>query len=57
MAAKVFVHYTFGTLFMVWWIAGMVLAKGFWSTFICITLFPWSLYLVVEKAMGMFGLL
>ena len=38
------------------WIAGFVLAKGFWSTFSCIFP-PWSFYLVVEKLMTFYGLI
>lgn len=33
------------------WIAGVVIAKGFWSTVFCIFFFPWSWYLVIEKVM------
>lgn len=44
--------YTINTLLslylMMLWIAGFVLAKGFWSTFFCI--FPfYAWYLVIEK--------
>lgn len=32
------------------WVAGFIIAKGFWSTLFCF--FPlWSYYLVVEKIM------
>jgi uncharacterized membrane protein len=31
------------------WIAGIVLAKGFWSTFFAIVVPLWSYYLVVER--------
>jgi hypothetical protein len=38
------------------WIAGMVLAKGFWSTFFAVvTCGFWSAYLVEEKLMQMAG--
>ena len=30
------------------WILGIVIAKGFWSTFFAIFVYPWSFYLVVE---------
>lgn len=56
MAAKVFVHYLFGTLFVLVYFGGMVLAKGFWSTLVSVTFFPWGIYLVVEKAMLMLGI-
>lgn len=44
-------------LFMiVFWVAGVVLAKGFWSTAIA-CIFPlWGWYLVVERAMVMAGI-
>lgn len=31
------------------WIAGIVIAKGFWSTFFAIVFMPWGWYLVIEK--------
>jgi len=43
-------------IFAVIWISGMVLAKGFWSTFFAvITSGLWSMYLVSEKIMQMYG--
>lgn len=49
------------TLFVIWflimWIFGAVLAKGFWSTFFSIFFFPWGFYLVVEKIALHFGVL
>lgn len=32
------------------WVAGIVIAKGFWSTFFAIVLPLWAWYLVVEQA-------
>lgn len=41
-----------GMLWMLGWIAGCVLAQGFWSTFATvITGGLWSWYLVLEKIM------
>ena len=37
------------------WIAGLVLAKGFWSTFFGVFLPPWAWYLVVERCMQHLG--
>ncbi len=31
-----------------WWISGVVVAKGFWSTAIAVLFFPYSFYLAVE---------
>lgn len=46
----VVVRLVFGTFFIVTWLAGIVIAKGFWFTLFSI--FPfYSWYLVVEKAM------
>lgn len=37
-----------GLIFGIIWVAGFVIAQGFWSTVFCI--FPfWSFYLVVER--------
>jgi len=33
---------------VIWWIIGVVLAKGFWSTLLAITIPLWSFYLVIE---------
>jgi len=35
-------------ILLVSWIAGIVIAKGFWSTFFSIVFTPWAYYLVVE---------
>jgi hypothetical protein len=34
---------------LVFWIGGIVIAKGFWSTFFAIIFPLWSYYLVVEQ--------
>ena len=31
------------------WVAGWVLAKGFWSTFLAVIFPLWSLYLLIEN--------
>ncbi|AUR81350.1 TMhelix containing protein [Vibrio phage 1.072.O._10N.286.48.A12] len=36
------------------WVAGFVIAKGFWPTLFCVIPF-WSFYLVVEKVMTVLG--
>lgn len=50
-----------GALFVIWflmmWVFGAILAKGFWSTLISIFFFPWGFYLVVEKLALHFGVL
>lgn len=45
-----------GILFIAW-IAGTVLAKGFWLTFlsICFPFYPW--YLIIEKIMLTYNIL
>lgn len=35
-------------ILLLWWVAGFVIAKGFWSTFFCVFA-PYAWYLVVEK--------
>ena len=37
------------------WLAGVVLAKGFWSTAFAVFFPPWSLYLVAERVMRAVG--
>jgi hypothetical protein len=39
------------------WIAGIVIAKGFWSTFFAIFVPFWAWYLVIEKVIVTYGLL
>lgn len=34
------------------WIAGIIIAKGFWSVFFAIIIPFWSYYLVVEQLMA-----
>lgn len=37
------------------WVAGVVLAHGFWSTVLAICLPFWGWYLVVERALHLVG--
>lgn len=39
------------------WISGIVIAKGFWSTFFAVVFTPCSLYLTVERILQVNGLL
>lgn len=39
------------------WITGIVIAKGFWSTFFSIIFCPYSWYLVIEKFLIIQGLI
>ena len=39
-----------GSFFFIVWVAGFVIAKGFWSTLACIFA-PYSWYLVIELVM------
>lgn len=47
-----------GLLSMVIWIAGIIIAKGFWSTLAAVLIFPfipiWSLYLVIDLLLTKF---
>ena len=43
------------TLLGVLWLAGIVLAKGFWSTVAAICVLPYAWYLVVERVMAIAG--
>ena len=45
-----------GLVFAFAWIAGFVIAKGFWSTAACFIPF-WAYYLVVERLLQMWGVL
>ena len=38
------------------WIAGIVLAHGFWSTAAAVTLPPYAWYLFIERIMRIIGL-
>ena len=38
------------------WIAGIILAKGFWSTLAAVFLPLWDIYLVVDKVLHATGL-
>jgi hypothetical protein len=42
----------FLSVFMLFiWMAGIVIAKGFWSTFFAVIIPMWSMYLLVEHIM------
>lgn len=55
MADKIVVDYGhFGNIvLLILWIAGFVLAKGFWSTFFCIIPF-YAWYIVIERLCVMY---
>ena len=40
-----------GLIFITVWVMGVVIAKGFWSTFLAIFIPPWAWYLTVERTM------
>ena len=44
-------------VFFIGWVAGVVIAKGFWSTLFAVLLFPWSWYILIEKVLIANGLL
>ena len=46
-----------GLIFAVAWIAGIVIAKGFWSTFFAIVIPFWSYYLLIEQLLIKYGIL
>jgi hypothetical protein len=37
--------------FLLMWVTGIVIAKGFWSTLFSIIIFPYGWYLVIEKVL------
>jgi hypothetical protein len=42
-------HYGIGTpILWLLWLGGVVIAKGFWSTFFAVLFPPWAIYLVAE---------
>lgn len=43
-------------IFIVVWMAGIILAKGFFSVLLACVMPLWSMYLVTEKSMIYFGL-
>lgn len=46
----------FAFVLLATWVAGWVLAKGFWSTAAAIFFVPfWSFYLVMERALQLAG--
>jgi hypothetical protein len=46
----------FGLFALVIWIAGIVIAKGFWSTFIAFCIPFWAWYLVIELVVTRYAL-
>jgi len=41
--------YLINFLAVIYWIAGIVIAKGFWSTFFAIIFPLWAYYLLLER--------
>lgn len=39
------------------WLFGVVVAKGFWSTFFAVTVFPYAWYLAVEHLLTFWGVI
>lgn len=52
---KRFVEMIGSFMFLVTWLAGIVLAAGFWSTTFAIFFPPWGWYLLVEKTLIVAG--
>lgn len=44
-------------IFVMLWVAGIVIAKGFWLVFFAIIFPPWGWYLVVERFLIMGGVI
>jgi len=47
------INNTTGLVLLILWLAGIVLSKGFWWTLLAIVMPPWSIYILVERAMAM----
>jgi len=47
----------FGFIYVCIWIAGVVIAKGFWSTCFALVIPFWSFYLVIEKVLIVLGMI
>ena len=41
---------------LVVWVAGIVIANGFWSTFFAIFIPLWAWYLVIERVLVTYGI-
>jgi hypothetical protein len=44
-------------MFFIVWLAGIVIAKGFWSVFFAFFIPFWGWYLVVEKVLNNYGIM
>jgi hypothetical protein len=49
------VKYLVELFVVVCWLAGIVLAHGFWSVLLAVLFPPWGWYLLVERGMAMLG--
>lgn len=49
-------HCALGFVLLIWWLAGTVIAKGFWSTAIACCFPPWAMYLLVERLLKIAGI-
>ena len=41
--------------FLVTWVAGVVIASGFWSTLFAVLMPMWAWYLMVERGLNVLG--
>lgn len=51
------VVYMFNMIGTIAWIAGIVIAQGFTSTFFAVIFLPYAWYLVVERLLQVYGLI
>lgn len=49
--------YVIELVLIIFWIVGIILAKGFWSTLVAVIIFPWAWYISIEYLMLLNGLL
>lgn len=45
----------FAFIYLATWIGGIVVAKGFWSTFFAVLIPFWSWYLLIEAVLARLG--
>lgn len=55
MTSTTFAELTAALLMLILWLAGIVLANGFWSTLSAVCFPLWALYLVMERALSVVG--
>ncbi len=44
-------------LFLLWWLAGIAVVKGFWLVVLAVAFPPFAMYALIERVASLYGLI